>query len=62
VADGICTFSTDKFSLFTLGDPDDSTPDSFSFTDVTDAEVGTEYISNSIVLAGTNTGSTISVT
>ena len=62
VADGICTFSTDKFSIFTLGDPDDSTPDSFSFTDVTNAEIGADYISNSIVIAGTNTGSTISVT
>lgn len=54
----MCNFRTDHLSLF--APVLDSTPDSFSFTAVTNAELSTDYTS-SIIVAGINTGSTISI-
>nr|MDD3720499.1 DUF5011 domain-containing protein [Candidatus Gracilibacteria bacterium] len=55
----ICSFRTDHLSFFAPGF--DSTPDSFSFTSLTDKELNTLYESNTITVTGTNTGSTISI-
>lgn len=40
----------------------DTTPDSFSFNNVSDADLSTEYSSNSITVTWINTASTISIT
>lgn len=56
-----CEFSTDKFSLYTFWLPSDTTPDSFSFIDVSSATKSTEYISNEIIISWINTWSTISI-
>ncbi len=39
----------------------DTTPDAFTFSDVTDATLSTEYTSNSFTVSGINTGTSISV-
>jgi hypothetical protein len=51
---------SDTFTTTTLAA--DTTPNSFTFTDVTNASLSTEYTSNSITVAGLNTSSAISVT
>lgn len=39
----------------------DTTPDSFSFTDVTGASLNTQYTSNSVTVAGINSPTAISI-
>lgn len=47
---------------FAVASATDTTPDAFSFTDVTGAAVSTLYTSNTITVAGINAPSTISIT
>ncbi len=60
-ASGACSFGSTQFSLFALASPSDSTPNAFSFTDVTGAELSTAYESNAITVSGINVAATISV-
>ena len=53
---------SDTFSVTTMADPVDTTPDPFTFTDRTDVALSTEYKSNAITVSGINTASPISVT
>jgi hypothetical protein len=48
---GKCSFDTDKFSLFSLAEEVDETPEVFSFTDIIDSELNTENISNTIAVS-----------
>jgi len=41
--------------------PVDSTPDAFAFSDITDANLSSQYISNTISINGINTGTNISI-
>jgi hypothetical protein len=50
---------SDTFTTTTLAA--DTTPNSFTFTDVSNASLSTEYTSNSITVAGLNTSSEISI-
>ena len=52
---------SDTFSVTTLIDPADTTPDPFHFTDRTNVALSTEYKSNAITVAGINTATPISV-
>lgn len=61
VSNWICSFETDKFSLYTLWLPSDSVPNNFSFTDVINSELSTENISNTITVSWTNTWSLVSI-
>ena len=61
VSDSICSFETDKFSLFTLATPSDDEPDSFSFSSISWVELSSEVTSNTIIVNGINTSSTISI-
>ncbi len=56
-------FYTNKFSYFALLDSwtTDSTPDSFSFTDLTSQELNTSLISNEITISGINTTVSLSI-
>ncbi len=49
------------YNVTTPAPPLDTTPDAFSFTDVTGASTGTVFTSNTITISGTNTGSTLSI-
>ncbi len=51
---------SDTFLVTTLAS--DTTPDSFSFDSVTDAELSTEYTSNTITVSGINTAVAVSIT
>ncbi len=53
---------TDIYNVTTEAEPVDTTPDAFTFTDVTDATTSTLYTSNAITVTGINTDATISVT
>lgn len=46
VNNGICEFVTSGFSLFTLAEPLDTTPNTIAFTSISNAELNTTYISN----------------
>ncbi|MDQ1343375.1 MAG: S-layer y protein [Patescibacteria group bacterium] len=59
---GNCTFSSSQFSLFGFAAPSDTTPNAFSFTDVTGSEFSTIIESAAITVSGINAASTISVT
>lgn len=61
VANWLCDFSTDKFSLFAAAAPSDDVPDAFSFTDVTSSAISTENISNTITISWLNTSSAVSI-
>lgn len=61
-ASGNCTFTSDQFSLFALAGPSDSTPDAFSFTDVSSAELSTVYESNTVTITGMTAPANISIT
>ena len=52
---------SDTFSVTTMANPVDTTPDAFHFTDRTDVALSTEYKSNAITVAGINTASPISI-
>jgi hypothetical protein len=52
---------TDTYSVTTVA-AGDSTPDAFTFTDVTGATLSSQYTSNTITVAGINTASAISIT
>jgi hypothetical protein len=56
----LCTFRTDHLSLFAPAV--DTTPDAFTFTPTTGAELNTYSTSNAITVSGISTGSVISVT
>ncbi len=56
-----CSFQTNKFSIFALANPSDSSPWNFSFVDVTNANLSSDYISNEIVISWINTWSSISI-
>lgn len=58
-ADLMCTFETDHLSFFAPWF--DTEPDAFTFTALTDKELSTSYESNTITVAWTDTGSTISI-
>jgi hypothetical protein len=58
---GDCIFTTNQLSLFAFAVPADTTPDTFGFTGVTNAELSTQYTSNTITLSGTNTSTTITI-
>lgn len=47
---------------WTFEDPADTTPDAFTFTDVTNAARSTQYTSNQITVAGTDTPADVSIT
>jgi len=53
---------SDTFSVTTKAAPPVLTPDAFSFTDVTDAELSTSYESNAITVAGISAPTPISIT
>lgn len=57
--DLMCTFETDHLSFFAPWF--DTEPDAFTFTALTDKELSTSYESNTITVAWTDTGSTISI-
>lgn len=61
VSNWICSFETDKFSLYTIWIESDSTPNNFAFTDIINSELSTENISNTITVSWTNTWSVISI-
>ena len=61
VSAGICQFQTNHFSYFAFGNPSDSVPNTFTFTNATSAELSTNTDSNIITLSGTNIPATISV-
>ena len=61
VSSWVCSFTTDRFSLFALASPSDTTPDAFSFTDVTNSELQTVNTSNTITISWINTWATISI-
>ncbi|MCK5478018.1 MAG: hypothetical protein KAI44_03795 [Methylococcales bacterium] len=52
---------SDTFSVTTLNNPIDITPDAFSFIDQTDVEIDSVNISNTITVSGINATTTISV-
>ena len=52
---------TDTFTLTTLIDPTDTTPDSFSFTDQVDVVLNTVISSNAITVSGINAMTNISI-
>ncbi|MFZ2256298.1 MAG: hypothetical protein WAW59_07675 [Patescibacteria group bacterium] len=51
-AGGDCVFTTNQLSYFAFAAPADTTPDAFSFTGVTGAELSTLYISSPITITG----------
>ena len=53
-------WTTETYVITTI-DPD-TTPDNFSFTDIDDAELSTQYISNNITVSWINTDASISIT
>jgi len=53
---------SDTFSVTTMIDPVDTTPDSFTFTDRTNVALNTELKSNAITVSGINAASPISIT
>ena len=53
---------SDTFSVTTMANPVDTTPDAFHFTDRTDVALNTEYKSNAITVAGINAAAPISIT
>lgn len=62
VANGICTFQTNSFSVFTALDPTDDVPDAFSFTSQSNVEANSIILSDLITLSWLNvsTGATVS--
>ena len=52
---------TDSFDVTTIANTSDSTPDTFSFTDQTGADLDSEVSSNSITVSGINVPTPISV-
>ena len=52
---------SDTFSVTTMANPVDTTPDAFTFTDRTGVALSTEYKSNAITVSGINAASPISV-
>ncbi|WP_051906777.1 multiheme c-type cytochrome [Methylomarinum vadi] len=52
---------SDTFSVTTLADTSDNTPDAFSFIDQTDVALSTTIESNTITVGGINTATTISI-
>ena len=66
------SFSTNTDTTLTIGNKDDTfrtttlaadtVPDSFSFTDVTNAPLSAQQTSNEITIAGLNTSTTVSIT
>ena len=57
----ICTTS-DTFSVTTMIDPADTTPNPFTFTDRTDVALSTEFKSNAITVSGIGSAVPISIT
>ena len=53
---------SDTFSVTTMANPVDTTPDAFTFTDRTNVAINTEYKSNAITVAGINAAAPISIT
>ena len=53
---------SDTFSVTTMANPVDTTPDAFTFTDRTNVAINTEFKSNAITVAGINTVTPISIT
>ena len=47
-----CIFTTDRLSLFTFAMPADTIPDAFSFSSLSNTELSTLYVSNSIIVSG----------
>lgn len=62
VVSGICTFTTDHFSLFAFGEPTDTIPEAFSIPAQTGVSRSTEITSNTLTLSGYNAPTTISIT
>lgn len=52
---------TGTYNVTTPAPPPDSTPDNFTFTDITNANLSTIYTSNSITVTWINTGSSLSI-
>lgn len=50
---------TQNFEVSTVGA--DTTPDNFSFTEVTNADLSTSYVSDTVTISGINTSSPISI-
>lgn len=59
---GDCTFVTNQLSRFAFAVPADVTPDAFSFSGVTGAELSTQYVSNPITLTGITGQTAVSIT
>lgn len=59
VSTGICSFDTNNFSDFTLFEASDASPDAFSFTSISSAELNTQYTSNTITVTWINTSTWI---
>jgi hypothetical protein len=56
-----CIFTTNQLSLFAFAALADVTPDSFSFSGVTNTELSTVYISNPITISGIGGQTTVSI-
>ncbi len=56
-----CIFTTNQLSLFAFAALADVTPDSFSFSGVTNSELSTVYISNPVTISGIGWQTTISI-
>ncbi len=50
-----------SYNISTPAPPPDTTPDDFSFFDITDASLATEYVSESITISGINAASQVTI-
>lgn len=62
VSNSECIFATNKFSIFSIIEPTDTTPDDFSFSSLASQELNSPISSNVVTISGINTLTSVAVT
>lgn len=62
VSNSQCTFTTNKFSTFSILEPTDTTPNDFTFTSATNQELSTSVNSSAVTITGVSAPTNVAAT